>query len=78
MNHYEICFQAWCGEPGRFKHKLSNYCKEGYRTNSETDERQSNEKCPDWVSRCSELRPRKRRGGWEPKVSFEPKRGKLI
>lgn len=83
MNHYEICFKGWCGEPGKRKHRLTNYCKEGYPTDSKTDLRFSseglnNERCVDWYGRCSELKPCKKSGGWEPKVRWEPKRGKMI
>lgn len=78
MNKYEQCFQEWHGVPGKRKHFLTNYCKDGYATDSKTDKRQNNERCVDWHYRCDELKPRKPRGGWEPKVRWEPKRGKLI
>ena len=77
MNHYELCFKAYCGEAGKRKHHLTDYCKEGYTTDSKTDQRISYERCEDWLPRCSELKP-PRRHRWEPKVVFEPKRGKLI
>lgn len=68
MNKYEYCFHAWHGEPGKHKHHLTNYCKEGYALDSKTDERlNNNDRCVDWFGRCDELRPCKKQGGWVPR-----------
>jgi len=78
MNKYEYCFHGFHGEPGRFKHRLTRYCKEGHWYDSKTDIRLTNERCLDWFDRCEELSPRRRRGGWEPKVGWEPKSAKWM
>ena len=68
MNEYESCFKAFSGEQG--KRTQPNYCIEGYRFNSKTDERQDMNRYQDWFTwngGCSELIPRKRRKRCSPK-----------
>ena len=71
MNKYELCFHSSHGEPGKHKHFLTYYCKEGYRRDSKTDERLADVPwCKYWFTwngGCSDLKPRKVRGGWVPR-----------
>lgn len=74
MNKFELCFHNRNGEPGKHKNFLTYYCKEGYQLDSRTDKRLPNTpRCEDWYGTwiiggcCSELKPRKVRGGWVPR-----------
>lgn len=75
MNKYEICFESYQGDPGKRKHPLTDYCKEGYRFDSKTDKPLDIPRCQDWYGSwngsCSDLKPCKisRNSG--------PKRGQL-
>jgi len=71
MNKYELCFHSFHGEPGKHKHFMTTYCKEGFTINSKTDERRLDiPRCQDWLTwngGCSDLKTRKVRGGWVPR-----------
>ena len=66
MNEYEMCYRTRHGEQGKRKRKLTNYCNEGYLTDSQTGERLTKERCLEWAHRCKFLRPRKKSAIWEP------------
>ena len=49
MNKYEQCFLTFQGDHG--KRKQPNYCMEGYRLDSKTDERLKDvPRCQDWFT----------------------------
>ncbi|EHQ92334.1 hypothetical protein DesyoDRAFT_5409 [Desulfosporosinus youngiae DSM 17734] len=71
MSKKELCFYSWHGEPGKRKHFLSNYCKEGFHYDSKTDKRLDLPICQDWFGDwsggCCDLKERKTRGSWVPR-----------
>jgi hypothetical protein len=72
MSSYKTSLASYYGEQGQRRHSLTNYCNQGYMTDSQTGVQLSDKMCVD-AERCAKLRYSGRKVLWEPSA-----RGNMI